>query len=176
MHSSLKAKFHQSRFNKTQGPTYYGLTTQYRFIGHLYLDMNTNYVCTTVGEAEFCYYAKPVLSFGQGEEFCKTKYGHLASINSKKEQDAVTALIKSYPGSTAYTWIGYIDNEATGLDWNWIDGMGGYINWETNQPTSPGQYLCAYHYKPTGKWYNILCNSKFPVLCRMVSYRTGVGD
>ena len=142
----------------------------------MYLDIDTNRGCKIVGEAEFCYYRMPHLSFGEGEEFCKTKYGHLASINSKEEQDAVTALIKSVPGGTSYTftWIGYIDNEATGLDWNWIDGMGGYTNWETNQPTSPGQYLCAFHYKFTGEWYSAQCSNEYSVLCKMVSYRTGV--
>ena len=136
----------------------------------LYLDIARYHNCSVSGEAEFCYYTKPSLNFGEGQEFCLTKGGNLASINSASEQAVVHNLIKSTAGGTTYTWIGYIDNEATGIDWNWIDGRGGYTNWASGYPRYPSSYLCAYLNKSNGKWYNLYCQYKYSVVCRMVSY------
>ena len=128
--------------------------------------------CTTVGRAKFCYYVTQIYKFGAAEQICKTKGGNLASIDSAAEQTAVHNLIKSVSGSVEYTWIGYIDNQATGVNWNWIDGLGGYTNWEFDDPYEPesGRYLCTILRKSNGKWSNISCSLNAPFVCRSVSY------
>ena len=136
----------------------------------LYLDIEDPHDCVTVGEAEFCYYIHLNRRFGQAEEFCKTKRGHLASINSAAEQAAVYTLIKSVAGGTDYVHIGYIDNQATDINWNWIDGKGGYTNWDTNNPKEGAIYLCGVIRKSNGKWHNSKCLHVNSFLCRIVSY------
>ena len=142
----------------------------------LYLDIEDAHDCVTLEGAEVCYYTQG-RTFGEGENFCKTKGGHLSSIASPAEQTAVHNLINSVSGGADYTWIGYIDVEATGTSWNWIDGRGGYTNWDTvnNEPNNPSSQLCAAMNKshnnlPRGKWHNGPCEQKFSIVCRSVSY------
>ena len=96
-----------------------------------------------MGRAEFCYFPSDRLEFGDAVEFYKTKHGHLASISSLAEQNAVTDLIRTTPRSYTYTWIGYIDTKATNLDWNWVDGMGGYTNWGSRSPHADFTFVLA---------------------------------
>ena len=135
----------------------------------LYLDIEESHACTTVGLAQFCYYTNR-RNFGEAEEFCKTKNGDLVSIDSTWEQAAVHKLVNSISGGTTRTWIGYIDKEATGTNWNWIDGKGGYTNWETNYPTAPTSLLCASLLNSNGDWQDKYCSNRYSVVCRSVSY------
>ena len=136
----------------------------------LYLDIAKHPNCSVVvGRAEFCYYFTP-LTFGDAQEFCLTKGGNLASINSANEPAVVEKLFKSISGGTTQIWIGYIDNKSTGINWNWIDGRGGYTNWATNYPAAPSYYLCAYLDRSSGKWYNSNCLYQNSIVCRIVSY------
>ena len=135
----------------------------------LYLDIEDAHNCVSVGEAEFCYYTSGRY-FGSANEFCKTKKGQLTSIASAAEQTAVNNLINSSAGGTDWTWIGYIDNEATGINWNFIDGKGGYTNWDDGQPGEPVKQLCGVIKKSTGKWHDVVCNQKYSFVCRIVSY------
>ena len=124
--------------------------------------------CVTVGEAEFCYY-ETRRTFGEAEDFCKTKRGHLVSINSAAEQTAVENLLNSVAAvGTKRIYIGYVDKQATGTNWNWLDGKGGYTNWETNYPLEGA--LGTVIEIPKGKWKNSICSNKLPFVCRSVSY------
>ena len=136
----------------------------------LYLDIEDSQDCVTVGEAEFCYYATPGRDVGEAQEFCQTKRGNLVSINSAAEQTAVHDLIKSVSGGTALTYIGYMDNRATGINWNWFDGKGGYTNWIATYPRNTARYPCAVLRNTDGEWHNSYCHYKFSFVCKIVSY------
>ena len=135
----------------------------------MYLDIVDAHDCSTVGEAEFCFYAAERRTFGEAQEFCKTKRGNLASIASAAEQTAVHDLMNSVSGGASHSYIGYIDNQATGTNWNWIDGKGGYTNWATGAPSGPSINLCAALQSSDTKWITAVCSLKLSFVCRIVS-------
>ncbi len=88
------------------------------------------------------------LSWEGARTYCENLGGHLATITSQEEQDAIYSYISSY-ASDEDIWIGIndIDNEG---DWSsWITGEEvTYTNWGTNEPDD------AYG----GQDYGVICN------------------
>ena len=108
------------------------------------------------------------MTFGSAQEFCRSRNGDLASINSLIEEQTVSTLIS---GTHEYVWIGYIDDRDTGINWKFIDGKGGYTNWDDSQPKL-GNGMCGVIYAANGKWHTADCDLHHFPLCRTVSYRS----
>lgn len=75
-------------------------------------------------------------SFWEAEEFCEDRGGHLAVINSAKENREIYEYVKSCGLTVAF--FGYTDEEKEG-EWHWVvEGNSSYENWSEkgNQPNN----------------------------------------
>ena len=63
------------------------------------------------------------------------KGGHLATITSQQEWDAIKTAIPSNVLEGKVIWIGGSDNRVEG-QWEWITGepWGGFLNWRGGEP------------------------------------------
>ena len=79
------------------------------------------------------------ISWDEAVEFCESQGGHLATITSEAENNAITSLLSGE--NTAY-WIGA---EYTNGVWNWItDENWNYTNWGSGEPAfMDEEHLCA---------------------------------
>jgi hypothetical protein len=85
--------------------------------------------------------------------------GHLATINSQAEQDAIWNrwADNSWPSNPASLWIGLTDKDQEGV-YKWISGEAGtYFNWAPGEPNNlvNGNEDYVYmggQYAATGKW------------------------
>ncbi len=79
------------------------------------------------------------ISWDEAVEFCESQGGHLATITSEAENNAITSLLSGE--NTAY-WIGA---ECTNGVWNWItDENWNYTNWGSGEPAfMDEEHLCA---------------------------------
>ena len=103
------------------------------------------------------------MNFGLAVEHCEAKGGNLASINSLAENEYIREQIGN-------AWIGYFKDEAVASRWNWIDGSGGFTNWDENQPDDLlDDENCVQFYGGNGKWHDYACNVKVAPLCKRVS-------
>ena len=84
----------------------------------------------TLGGHDYAFFNGMSLTFGQAVEHCEAAGGNLASINSHTENEYIRGKI-----GTAHVWIGYFRDEAVIGRWNWIDGSGGYTNWDAVNQT-----------------------------------------
>lgn len=102
------------------------------------------------------------MSWTAAEAFCEGRGGHLVTITSAEENDAMVSLMQQ--GSKGYYYIGYSDIKQTG-DWKWITGeASGYANWDPEKPEpsqGEGQYYAMIvsvenpPRKQTGEWADI---------------------
>ena len=120
----------------------------------------------TLGGHDYAFFNGMSLTFGQAVEHCEAAGGNLASINSHTENEYIRGKI-----GTAHVWIGYFRDEAVIGRWNWIDGSGGYTNWDAGQPNShaSSQENCVQYYGSNGKWHDYGCDVKVAPLCKKVS-------
>lgn len=69
------------------------------------------------------------LSWEEAESYCESRGGHLATITSSDENDAVFSYLLSFGYESGY--FGYTDNIDEG-SWYWInDEASGYTNWHS---------------------------------------------
>jgi hypothetical protein len=98
------------------------------------------------------------------KEYCEKMGGHLARIESDKEQEFVQTLLGN--NSNAFYFIDGTDEEKEG-DWRFSDGKPiQYTNWEIKQPDN---YLNAEHYLrllgANRKWTDMLGDARAPFIC-----------
>jgi hypothetical protein len=92
-------------------------------------------------------------SWTDARDYCKSKDGHLATITSSEEQEAVYGLVRNKGTKNLY-WIGgYKTND----NWSWVTGeRWDYTNWAPGEPNSDGgkeNYLEMHHkIKNPGQW------------------------
>ena len=84
-------------------------------------------------------------------KICERKGGHLATVNSKEENDFIYGLQKKFANS--FCWLGGTDNTSEG-NWYWITGEPfTYKNWVKNEPNNSDElehYLQMY--LENGEW------------------------
>ena len=85
--------------------------------------------------------------------FCKWLGGHLATITSQEENDAIYEFMKQDGLDNAY--FGFSDIEDEG-EWKWIDGTkSDFTNWHTGEPNgenSKENYAMFYEKYTDGTW------------------------
>lgn len=73
------------------------------------------------------------LSWTDAEAYCEKMGGHLATITSRKEQEAVASLLPMVKGGESF-WLGATDVDREGK-WTWVTGEPfRYTNWGDRQP------------------------------------------
>ncbi len=94
------------------------------------------------------YYAySDVKTWTQAKEACEAVGGHLATITSAEEQQAVTEYLTELRSRSGY-WLGATDQEKEG-EWRWVTGENwSYENWDEAQPDN---YVSPDNYSPTGQ-------------------------
>ncbi|KAL7880784.1 hypothetical protein SRHO_G00030380 [Serrasalmus rhombeus] len=99
------------------------------------------------------------------QKYCKEKYTDLATIESKEEMNAVTALVK---GTAGRIWIGlrqkYLKSSAV---WIWSDGSNSsYRDWNTGEPNNGVGDVCVQLWKsPKYRWNDDYCTRSNPFIC-----------
>ena len=105
---------------------------------------------------------KKTMEMPAAEIFCTSMGGHLASIDSQREQDEM----KRVAGASARRglWLG-ATRKAGNESWQWLDGTTwDYQNWAFSWPkTSPG-HDCAI-LRLVGTWINFPCDVPLPFIC-----------
>ena len=82
-----------------------------------------------------------VTSWGNANSIAKAKGGHLATITSQGEQDAIAS-----NNEIDFCWLGATDSESEGI-WKWVTGESwSYTNWSYGEPNDYGEenYLGLY--------------------------------
>ena len=89
----------------------------------------------------------------QAEEYCKSLGGHLASINSDRENQMVYDIMRAFGQSNAY--FGLTDAGHEG-DWRWANGAPlSYTNWAPGEPNNEygrEHYAMFWQGKPAYQW------------------------
>ena len=91
-------------------------------------------------------------SWTDASDYCESKGGHLATITSEEEQEAVYGLVKDKGAKNVY-WIGA--SSSSGTDFKWVTGESwGYTNWGSGEPNNPvgGNENYVQMYRDSGKW------------------------
>merc|ERR1712128_291062 len=100
------------------------------------------------------------LIYDEAQAACEGYGGHLASIESQDEQDAIFGLT-----SATDTWLGASD-VVTHLSYLWEDGATfSYDNWFTNRPKDNVDQDCM-KMKTTGTWDNVVCTKELQYACQ----------
>jgi C-type mannose receptor len=83
------------------------------------------------------------MAWSDGENFCKTINGHLASIHSEGEYQFIMSF--NYPVNAFYwPWIGLFTSDQ-GQTWQWSDGSAtDYLPWIAGFPDTSNPYYCAF--------------------------------
>ena len=92
------------------------------------------------------YLSQDGLTWQGGEDYALTLGGHLASLNSAEEENALR-------GTFQRGWIGFTDRDSEGT-WRWTDGSSvNYTNWDSGQPDNArGIQHFAQVWTGGGKW------------------------
>lgn len=92
-------------------------------------------------------------SWEEAENYCESRGGHLATITSPDENDAVFSYLLSCGYESGY--FGYTDNIDEG-SWYWVNGeTSGYTNWHSGEPnaeSSNEDYAMFYYKFDDGTW------------------------
>jgi hypothetical protein len=115
--------------------------------------------------AESCYLVtKETLAWGNAEQRCVSKGGHLISVAN----DITNTFVQS-AASLLWTnvyWIGGYYNVIQS-NWVWTDGTRwSYKKWANGQPNSSDNY-CILFNGTSGEWYASACGSVQPYLCKV---------
>ncbi|KAK8734902.1 hypothetical protein OTU49_005721, partial [Cherax quadricarinatus] len=135
-------------------------------------------VPTTLAPSDFCAYGwtlkdehcyqvvSDAMSWGQGEEFCMSMGGHLASVGSAEEE----TIIQQLPGMSDHTfyksvWVGLRMGSESGFEWS--DGTAfDYVNWDEDQPDNHYEREnCVSANMLTMKLSDSVCGAYFPFIC-----------
>ena len=120
------------------------------------------------GDYEYMYFANIALSWGDAQRYCQRWHGDLASINSKAENTFIFNKLKGQKNP----WIGYIESQAMLDTWQWVDGSGGYTNWQSGEPNhahGPGSEICSEFYTKYGTWNDQDCTDGLRPLCKRIN-------
>jgi len=98
------------------------------------------------------------LNWQDAENHCKQEGGHLASVNSKEENDFIRTI------SSGVFWLGLTDFKE-GV-WIWSDGSPfAFNNWSGSGPSNSGGNEDCVQWV-NGKWNDINCARVFHFMCK----------
>ncbi|XP_039862812.1 CD209 antigen-like protein C [Simochromis diagramma] len=113
-----------------------------------------------------CYFFSGISGvWGEARRDCRDKGADLVVIDSSKEQNFLTTIIKEN------TWIGLTDNGMEG-QWKWVDGTPLTLsNWATNEPNnggSPNSEEDCVHIRAEDRrtWNDISCTASMKWICK----------
>ena len=97
-------------------------------------------LCSVIYNGHYYEIYSERLTWEQAKSFCEKKGGHLATITSEGENNAIQKMISSVSsGISGYTgfFIGMTDSGKTQGDYQWITSESNtYKNWETGEPNN----------------------------------------
>ncbi|KAL6491151.1 hypothetical protein MHYP_G00014960 [Metynnis hypsauchen] len=99
------------------------------------------------------------------QNYCREKFTDLATIESREEMNAVTALVNR-PGG--YFWIGLRQKvQQSTVSWIWSDGSSSsYRYWNTGEPNNPlGDNCVQLRNSPEHTWNDEGCKWPNPFIC-----------
>ncbi|MBN1797723.1 MAG: caspase family protein [Spirochaetales bacterium] len=83
------------------------------------------------------YISKQRETWQEAKKICEQNGGHLVTITSSEENNAIINVIKSYKPN-ANIWIGFTDIDSEGR-WKWVTGeRTSYTKWDQHQPDNGG--------------------------------------
>uniref|UniRef100_A0A672YM78 C-type lectin domain-containing protein n=1 Tax=Sphaeramia orbicularis TaxID=375764 RepID=A0A672YM78_9TELE len=105
-----------------------------------------------------CYFSSTAVgTWETARSDCRKKSADLVIINTKEEQDFISALNKQY-------WIGLSDREQEGT-WTWVDGSPVTLSfWHTGEPNNSGGEDCG-ETVTYGQWNDQRCDYHRPWIC-----------
>lgn len=105
------------------------------------------------GNHHYAIYDDCAETWQEAQEYCKSLGGHLATISSQEENDALFAYMQSQNYESAY--FGLSDHVEEGI-WCWVNEENGeYTNWHLNEPNSENSnedYAMFYYKYSDGTW------------------------
>ncbi|KAJ8035422.1 Neurocan core protein [Holothuria leucospilota] len=111
-----------------------------------------------------CYIAySTVNNFDNWETHCISVGGHLASIHSSGELNAIKGIISSMPNVGYY--IG-LNDKYRERHWQYTDGTeASYFNWNSGQPSRQEGEDCT-SINSQGKWFDDRCTTSYGAICK----------
>ena len=104
-----------------------------------------------------------LLTWDEAQKRCKELGGHLVTITSQEEQDAVISLQKK--GKKENYYIGLSDTSQEG-NFQWVTGeTTNFSLWESGQPDNWQRNENYVHLMPDGKWNDVERNQRYGFIC-----------
>lgn len=104
-----------------------------------------------------------LLTWDEAQKRCKELGGHLVTITSQEEQDAVISLQKK--GKKENYYIGLSDTSQEG-NFQWVTGeTTNFSLWESGQPDNWQGNENYVHLMPDGKWNDVERNQRYGFIC-----------
>lgn len=98
-------------------------------------------------QGHYYYACADVMTWTEAKEACQRRGGHLATITSEAEQEAILEYLQGFSGRSGY-WLGGTDAAEEGV-WRWITGeVWDYTNWDKEQPDN---YYSLDNISPNGQ-------------------------
>ena len=102
-----------------------------------------------------------VRNWNSAKEYCESLGGHLVTITSEGEQNAVATLLNR---ASTWNYFGYWMGGQKESNWRWITGEAfKYTNFSQNQPDGFGNYLEMYNYPAPGYWDDTTANANVEI-------------
>ncbi|XP_067324516.1 lithostathine-1-beta-like [Anolis sagrei] len=124
---------------------------------------------------KMCYeYLSDPLSWEDAEDYCEYwRDGHLASIQSKAEENIISKYIKKTSNPSG-VWIGFHATPQSSVKWEWTDGLAyppGSALWDGRKPFTSTSNQCialVNMQQPTVpvRWSQQSCYSLYPYVCK----------
>lgn len=123
---------------------------QYHYINTAFADRDSGSI--------FALYDNEVSSFDEAKRICEDLGGHLATISSQEEENAIVKMVSEITTTRAGFYIGVYDPDSNG-NFMTIDGVdlsspGSFSAWGSGEPNNIGTETAAEFYVSTGKWNN----------------------
>lgn len=102
-------------------------------------------------------------NFNYWEGYCVSLGGHLASIHSSGELNAIKGIISSGPNIGYYIGLNDIYREG---QWQYTDGTGvTYYNWNSGEPSRQADEDCTVM-NTNGMWFDDRCSVSYGAICK----------
>ncbi|XP_072227255.1 ladderlectin-like [Leuresthes tenuis] len=115
-----------------------------------------------------CYkYISTKMTWIDAELHCVSQGANLVSIHSRKEENFVKHLIRSFDPAERVKWIGLTDCQKNGA-WLWSDGSKfDFKFWNKGQPNNSGgsQDCVQTNWGKNKKWNDVKCSNKYAFVC-----------
>ena len=124
-------------------------------VNFIYVPVPYEPMATTVYDGHIYAIFNDFIAQADAETKCQSMGGHLATINSKEENDAIKKMISDNGiDGCPYYFLGAGRTSRTTTDWKWFNGETfNYTNWSSGQPDSNGDEI-ALVMASDGQWHD----------------------